>query len=199
MRGWVITGLATLAVSLASALAPEITRACSGPVPTFDEATAAARLIAAGEVIASPHDWAYVLDVHEVFRGDVGDTVLMGAPEPSDIALICSHQIEVGDRVVVALRDHTDLGLFSSAVWHLLPDGTVGTIGHEPLAATHEELFARLRLLPDTAMAREEFQGFPLAVGASLVLGAGAALAVYSGRANQSRQSPSRPAGGSSQ
>ena len=178
MRRWVGTGLATFVVSLASALAPEITRACSGPVPTFDEATAAARLIAAGEVIASPHDWAYELDVQEVFRGDVGDTVLLGPPEPSGTALICSHQIEVGDRVVVALRDQTDLHLFSSAVWYLLPDGTVGTIGHEQPAATHEELFARLRLLPDTAMAQEESRGFPLALGASLALAAGAALAL---------------------
>ena len=114
MRRWVGTGLATFVVSLASALAPEITR----------------------------------------------------------------QQIEVGDRVVVALRDQTDLHLFSSAVWYLLPDGTVGTIGHEQPAATHEELFARLRQLPDTAMAQEESRGFPLALGASLALAAGAALAL---------------------
>ena len=139
---------------------------------------AAARLIAAGEVIASPHDWAYELDVQEVFRGDIGDTLLVGPPEPSATALICSQQIEVGDRIVVALRDPSDLGLFSSAVWYLLHDGTVGTIGHEPPPATHEELFARLRLLPDTAIAHEESRGFPLLLGASLALAAGAGLAL---------------------
>lgn len=75
-------GLAAVAVSLASALTPEFARACSGPVPTFDEATAAAGLIVAGEVIASPHPWAYKVEVQEVFRGDVADTVLIGPREP---------------------------------------------------------------------------------------------------------------------
>ena len=178
MRKCVLVGSAAVVVSLAAALEPGLARACSGPVPTFDEATAAASLIVAGEIVASPHDWAYELKVEEVFRGDVDATVLIGPPEPSATALICSHQAEIGDRLVVALRDRTDLGLFSSAVWVLLPDGTVATTAPEPPAATHEELFARLRLLPDTGMLEETNRNLPLALGAALALAAAGTLSL---------------------
>ncbi len=101
--------------------------------------------------------------------------------------MICSHQLEVGERVVVALRDASDLGLFSSAVWHLLPDGTVGTIAAEPPAATHDELIAYLRLLPDTSIAAARPSALPLrALGVILVaagLGLGILLHVRRGEA----------------
>lgn len=155
MRKWARTGAALAAFTGSALLAPQAALACSGPVLTLEEATTTATLILAGRVTSSPHVWAYELEVEEVFRGPSGDTVLIGAARPVEPAAapICSHQLKVGDRVVIALPDPSDLGLFSSAVWHLLPDGSVGTIAPEPPAATHDELFALLRLLPDTAIA----------------------------------------------
>lgn len=157
---------------------PGTARACSGPVPTFDEAVIAARLILAGEVVASPHDGAYELEVTEVFRGQVEERILIGPAQPDPASVLCSQRMEVGDRVVVALRDQGNLGLFTSGIWYLLPDGTVGTIAAEPPAATHEDLFARLRLLPDTAMVDERTLDFPLVLAGASVLTAGLATAI---------------------
>ncbi|MEO6349291.1 MAG: hypothetical protein ABIP53_01445 [Candidatus Limnocylindrales bacterium] len=78
----------------------------------------------------------------------------------------------------MALRDASDLGLFSSAVWHLLPDGTVGTIAPEPPAATHDELFTYLRLLPDTSIAAARPPALPLRALGVILLAAGLGLGI---------------------
>ena len=177
MRNWVRAATAVAVLGAVAFVTPPSASACSGPVPTLEEAVDAATLILAGRVAAKPGEWAYELDVEEVFRGPQSDTVVIGDLAPVT-APICSHQLEVGDRVVVALREPTNLGLFSSAVWLLLPDRTVGTIAPEPPAATHEELFAYLRLLPDTSMTTEQSSGSLLGtlgvvlLGMSLMFGA---------------------------
>lgn len=177
MRNWVRAATAVAVLGAVALVTPQSAMACSGPVPTLEEAVDAATLILAGRVVSKPGEWAYELEVEEVFRGPQIDTVVIGDLAPAT-APICSHQLEVGDRVVVALREPTNLGLFSSAVWLLLPDGTVGTIASEPPAATHEELFAHLRLLPDTSMTTEWSSGSLLGtlgvvlVGMSLMFGA---------------------------
>lgn len=177
MRRWSRVA-AAVAVSTGSALlAPQAAFACSGPALTLDEATTTATLILAGRVSSNPHEWAYELEVEEVFRGPRSDTVLIGPIEPATPP-ICSHQLEVGERVVVALRDPSDLGLFSSAVWYLLPDGSVGTVAPEPPAATHDELFASLRLLPDTAIASVPQPAIPLRPVGVILLAAGVALGI---------------------
>lgn len=152
MTKWSRVSAAVAALIGSAFIAPQSAFACSGPVPTLQELTTSAALIFAGRVSSKPHEWAYELAVDEVFRGPTLDSVRIG-PATASTPQICSHQLKVGDRVVVALRDREDLGLFSSAVWYLMPDGSVGTIGAEPPAATHNELFAYLRRLPDTAMA----------------------------------------------
>lgn len=172
---------AALAVLAGSALlAPQTAFACSGPALTLEEATTAATLILAGSVSSSPHEWAYELEVEVVFRGPASDAVLIGPAEPVEPAMapICSHQLKVGDRVVVALPVPSDLGLFSSAVWYLLPDGTVGTIAPEPPAATHDELFALLRLLPDTAITPVRTPALPLGSVGAILFAAGVALGI---------------------
>lgn len=175
MRNWVRAATAVAVLGAVAFVTPQSALACSGPVPTLAEAVDAATLIVAGGVVSKPGEWAYELEVEEVFRGPQSDTVVIGDLAPAT-ALICSHQLEVGDRVVVALREPTNLGLFSSAVWLLLPDGTVGTIAPEPPAATHEELFAYLRLLPDTSMPTEQSSGSLLGTLAVVLLGAYAAM-----------------------
>lgn len=177
--GVVLAGLVLLVAG--GLLVPGTVRACSGPVPTFDEAVDAARLILAGEVVASPHDGAYELETIEVFRGQAEDRILIGSPQPDRASVVCSQRMEVGDRVVVALRDPGNLGLFSSGLWYLLPDGTVGTSASEPPAATHEELFARLRLLPDTAIAEARNLDPSLVLAGALLLAAGCATAISTG------------------
>ena len=152
MRKWSRVSAAVAAFIGSALFAPQSAFACSGPVLTLDEATTRATWIFAGRISSKPHEWAYELAVEEVFRGPILDAVRIGPVAPSTPP-ICSHQLKVGDRVVIALRDPDDLGLFSSAVWYLLPDGSVGTIAAEPPAATHNELFAYLRRLPDTAIA----------------------------------------------
>jgi hypothetical protein len=128
--------------------------------------------ILTGSVVSRPGDWAYELEVEEVFRGPQTDRVVIGHLAPAT-SPICSHQLDVGDRVIVALRDRTNLGLFSSAVWLLLPDGTIGTIAPEPPAATHDELFAYLRQLPDTSMGTDQGRGLlPGTLGVALVTAA---------------------------
>lgn len=171
MRNWVRAATAVAVVGAVASLTPQPALACSGPVPTREEAVDAATLILAGRVVSKPGEWAYELEVEEVFRGPHSDTVVVGNPAPAT-APICSHQLEVGDRVVVALRDSTNLGLFSSAVWSLLPDGTVGTMAPEPPAATHDELFAYLRLLPDTSMPTEQSRSSLLRTLGVVLLGA---------------------------
>lgn len=178
VSGAVQAVLGLVAVTAGALVAPGPARACSGPVPTFDEAVAAARLIVAGDVVASAHDGAYELDVTEVFRGQVEDRILIGSPQPDLNSAICSQRMEVGDEVVVALRTASDLGLFTSGLWYLLPDGTVSTHALEPVAETHEELFARLRLLPDTAVVDEGGASSAVALGGALALVAGLATAI---------------------
>lgn len=180
MKNWLRTP-AALAVLLGGVLvAPQSALACSGPVLAFEEATTTATLIVAGRISSSPHEWAYELDVEEVFRGPSSDTVLIGPAQPVEPveAPICSHQLKVGDRVVIALRDPSDLGLFSSAVWYLLPDGSVGTVAPEPPAATHDELFALLRLLPDTGIAPVPQPALPLGSVGVILLAAGVGLGI---------------------
>jgi hypothetical protein len=176
MRNWVHAATAVAVLGAVAFVAPQSALACSGPVPTREEAVDAATLILAGRVVSKPGEWAYELDVEEVFRGPQSDTIVIGDLAPATPP-ICSHQLEVGDRVVVALRDPTNLGLFSSAVWLLLPDGTFGSIAPEPPAATHDELFTYLRVLPDTSMPTEKTRSSLLRtlgvvlLGASLVFG----------------------------
>ncbi len=170
MRSWVRAAAAVAVLGAVGFVTPQSAMACSGPVPTLEEAVDAATLILAGRVMSKPGEWAYELEVEEVFRGPQTDTVVIGDLAPAT-APICSHQLEVGDRVVVALREPTDLGLFSSEVWLLLPDGTVGTIAPELPAATHEELFAYLRLLPDTSMPTEQGHGSLVAALGVVLLG----------------------------
>lgn len=172
MGNWVRAATAVAVLGAVAFVTPQSALACSGPVPTLEEAVDAATVILAGSVVSKPGDWAYELEVEEVFRGSQSDTVVIGDLAPAT-APICSHQLEVGDRVVVALREPTNLGLFSSAVWLLLPDGTVGTIAPEPPAATHEELFAYLRLLPDTSMTTERSSGSLLGTLGVVLLGMG--------------------------
>ncbi len=163
---------AALAVLAAVAfVTPPSALACSGPVPTREEAVDAATLIMAGRVVSKPGQWAYGFEVEETFRGPQTEAIVIGALAPATPPL-CSHQLEIGDRAVVALRDPTNLGLFSSAVWYLLPDGTVGTMAPEPPAATHDELFAYLRLLPDTSMPAEQSRGLLLRTLGVFLLGA---------------------------
>jgi len=170
MRNWARAATAVAVLGAVAFVTPQSALACSGPVPTLEEAVDAATVILAGVVVSKPGEWAYELEVEEVFRGPQSDTVVIGDLAP-DTAPICSHHLVVGDRVVVALREPTNLGLFSSAVWRLLPDGTVGTIGHEPPAATHDELFAYLRLLPDTSMMTEQSSGSLLGTLGVVLLG----------------------------
>lgn len=176
MRNSVRAATAVALLGLVAFVTPPSALACSGPVPTLDEAVDAATLILAGRVVSKPSEWTYELEIEEVFRGPQGDTVVIGDPAPATPP-ICSHQLEVGDRVVVALREPRNLGLFSSAVWLLLPDGTIRTISAEPPAATHDELFAYLRLLPDTSMPTEQGRGSLVGamgvvlLGVSIVLG----------------------------
>ena len=152
-------------------VAPSIAHACSGPMVTMEDVAANAQLVFAGTVMSSPHAGAYELAVEEVFRGSLDPVVRIGPQEPSGIAQTCSQYMESGDRVVAALWDRSNLGLFSSAVWYLLPDGTVGTLSSEVPAATHEELLTILRLLPDTALAIPNLGGRPLvAIGTALLL-----------------------------
>lgn len=169
--------IASVLLGAAALVSPQPALACSGPVPTRDEAVDAANLILAGQVVSKPGEWAYELAVEEVFRGPKSDSVVIGDPAPSSSPL-CSHQLAVGDRVVVALRDATNLGLFSSAVWLLLPDGTVGTIAPEPPAATHDELFTYLRLLPDTSMPTGLSPGSLLEALGAVLLGASILISV---------------------
>lgn len=180
MRKWSRVAAAVAVFVGGAVVAPQSAFACSGPALTLEEATTTATLILAGRVSSSPHEWAYELEVEEVFRGPSSDTVLIGPVEPVEPveAPICSHQLEVGDRVVVALRDPSDLGLFSSAVWYLLPDGSVGTIAPEPPAATHDELLAYLRLLPDTAIAPVPQPGAPLRAVGIVLLTAGVIVGI---------------------
>lgn len=178
MKNWLGTAGAVATLIGGALVAPQSALACSGPTLTLEEATTTATLILAGRVSSSPHEWAYELEVEEVFRGPSSDSVLIGPAEPLEPAAapICSHQLKVGDRVVVAVRDPSDLGLFSSAVWYLLPDGSVGTIAPEPPAATHDELFALLRLLPDTAIGPLPHPALPLGSVGVFLLAAGVAL-----------------------
>lgn len=177
MRNWVRAATAVAVLGAVAYVTPPSALACSGPVPTREEAVDAATLILAGSVASKPGEWAYELEVEEVFRGPQSDTVVIGDLAPAT-ALICSHQLEVGDRVVVALRDPTNIGLFSSAVWLLLPDGTVGTIAPEPPAATHDELFTYLRLLPDTSMPTEQSGSSLLRTLGVVLLGASVVFGV---------------------
>lgn len=178
MRNWARAVCAAAVLGTVAFVAPQSALACSGPVPTREEAVNAATLILTGSVVSRPGDWAYQLEVEEAFRGPQSETVVIGDLAPAT-APICSHQLEVGDRVVVALRDPTNLGLFSSAVWLLLPDGTIGTIAPEPPAATHDELFAYLRQLPDTSMGTDQGRGLlPGTLGVALVT-AGIGLGVF--------------------
>lgn len=164
---------AALGVLAASALlAPPPAFACSGPVITLEEATSAAKLILAGRIVSQPHEWAYELEVEEVCRGPDTDRMIVGPAAPATPP-IYSHHFEIGERAVIALRDPRDLGLFSLAVWYLLPDGSVGTIASEPPAATHDELFAYLRSLPDTAIAPVPRATPPLGPIGIIVLAAG--------------------------
>ena len=168
---------------------PRAAHACSGPEVTMDDVSANARLVFAGTVVSSPHAGGYEISVEEVFRGSVDPVVVIGLEEPSDVAQLCSHVMEVGDRVAVAQSDRSNLGLFSAAIWYLLPDGTVGSVASELPAETHEELFSILRMLPDTALPAPS-PGSPLvpagaaillllasAVGARSVLGRSRAMA----------------------
>lgn len=177
MRNAMRLATAVAALAAAAFVTPQAALACSGPMPTREEAVAAATIILAGRVVSQPSEWTYELDVEEVFRGPQADSIVIGDPAPST-APICSHQLKIGDRVVVALQDPTDIGLFSSAVWYLLPDGTVGTLAPEPPAATHGELFGYLRLLPDTSMPAEQGSVALLGTLGVISLGAGVALAV---------------------
>jgi hypothetical protein len=185
--------LATAVAALAAAafVTPQAALACSGPMPTREEAVAAATIILAGRVVSQPSEWTYELDVERVFRGPQAESIVIGDPAPST-APICSHQLKIGDRVVVALQDPTDIGLFSSAVWYLLPDGTVGTLAPEPPAATHDELFGYLRLLPDTSMPAEQGSGSLLGTLGAISLSASVALAVIRGGSvrRRSRRGP---------
>ena len=150
--------------------APSVAHACSGPMVTMDDVTANAQLVFAGTVISSPHAGVYELAVEEVFRGSLDSVVRIGPEEPG-IPQTCSQYMESGDRVVAALWDRSNLGLFSSALWYLLPDGTVGTLSSEVPAGTHEELLTILRLLPDTALPVPTLGGRPLvAIGTALLL-----------------------------
>jgi hypothetical protein len=171
MRNWMRAATAVAVLGAVAFVTPQSALACSGPVPTREEAVDAATLIMAGRVVSKPGEWAYGLEVEETFRGPQADSIVIGALAPATSSL-CSHQLEVGDRVVVALRDPTNLGLFSSAVWYLLPDGTVGTIAPEPPAATHDELFAYLRFLPDTSTSAEQSRGLLLRTLGVVLLGA---------------------------
>ncbi len=169
VRNWARAVCAAAVLGTVAFVAPQSALACSGPVPSREEAVDAATLILTGSVVSRPGDWAYELEVEEVFRGPQIDTIVIGDDAP-DTAPICSHQLEVGDRVVVALRDPMNLGLFSSAIWHLLADGTIGTIAPDPPAATHDELFTYLRKLPNTSMAANQSRGLLMAaLGVALV------------------------------
>jgi len=177
MRNWVRAATAVAVLGTVAFVTPQSALACSGPVPTLEEAVDAASLILSGRVVSKPGEWAYELEVEEVFRGPQSDTLVIGNLAPPTVPT-CSHQLEVGDRVVVALREPTNLGLLSSAVWLLLPDGTVGTLAPEPPAATHEELFAYLRLLPDTSMLAESVAVPPLGALGVVLLVTSVALSV---------------------
>ena len=180
MRNSMRLATAVAALAAAAFVTPQAALACSGPMPTREEAVAAATIILAGRVVSQPSEWTYELDVERVFRGPQAESIVIGDPAPST-APICSHQLKIGDRVVVALKDPTDIGLFSSAVWYLLPDGTVGTLAPEPPAATHDELFGYLRLLPDTSMPAEQGSGSLLGTLGAISLSASVALAVIRG------------------
>ena len=177
MRNLLRAAAALAALGAVALVLPQSALACSGPMPTREEAVEAATVILAGRVESRPAEWAYQLEVEEVFRGPQRDTIVIGDVAPATTP-ICSHQLEVGDRVVIALRDPTDLGLFSSAVWYLLADGTVGTMAPEPPAATHDELFAYLRLIPDTSMSTRHSLASLLEVLGVLLLGSSLGFAV---------------------
>ncbi|HEU5325661.1 MAG TPA: hypothetical protein VFV59_07245 [Candidatus Limnocylindria bacterium] len=191
MRNSMRLATAVAALAAAAFVTPQAALACSGPMPTREEAVAAATIILAGRVVSQPSEWTYELDVERVFRGPQAESIVIGDPAPST-APICSHQLKIGDRVVVALQDPTDIGLFSSAVWYLLPDGTVGTLAPEPPAATHDELFGYLRLLPDTSMPAEQGSGSLLGTLGAISLSASVALAVIRGGSvrRRSRRGP---------
>lgn len=178
MGNWVRAATAVAVLGAVAFVTPQSALACSGPVPTLDEAVDAASLILSGRVVSKPGEWAYELEVEEVFRGPQSDTLVIGDLAPTTVPT-CSHQLDVGDRVVVALREPTNLGLFSSAVWLLLPDGTVGTLAPEPPAATHEELFAYFRLLPDTSMTTEQSSGSFLGALGAVLLGMSLMFGVF--------------------
>lgn len=147
--------------------------ATTPPIPERISSTQAARTRFTSEPCAASAGWSTL----SLRVGPQRDTIVIGDPAPPT-APICGYQLAIGDRVVVALRDVTDIGLLSSAIWYLLPDGTVGTLAPEPPAATQAELFDYLRLLPDTSVPTEPAARSPLAtLGAAFLAASGFAIA----------------------
>lgn len=144
-----LTALAIASV-LTLILAVGSVAACSFAPATLDQVAAEAELIYVARVTDKPADRTYVLDVQEVFRGDVPATVTF-EPDPSAGVSSCEASVKVGATYLFGSDDlEGPLGL--GDIW-LRIDGQqlVGLLITTPSGDT-AALYETLRDLPDTAM-----------------------------------------------
>jgi hypothetical protein len=124
--------------------------ACTFVPRTLSEAAELSSYIYVARVVDNPADRTYVLDVQEVFRGDVPATLTF-APDPGEPVSSCEAAPHVGSTYLFGNQD-LDGVLGQGEVWlRIKGDEFVAVSIVAPDGGT-ADLYETLRELPDTAL-----------------------------------------------
>jgi hypothetical protein len=139
-----------LAGGLLLSVAVRPAAACTWVQPSLDEVVGETPLIFVAKVVDQPAERSYVVEVVEVFRGDVPSSITF-AHDPNSGVSSCEAGLEVGATYLFG-TDSLDHGLGIGDVWLQIDGRKLSAYYITPPTGGASALYEVLRDLPDTSM-----------------------------------------------